>query len=350
LLSRGFKIVSPKTFEIYINELSAEEGNVLVKIDRAAICKADLRYYLGTRDKRILGLKYPMNLLHEAIGTVVKDDSKKFKPGEKVTLVPNIAAQHTDHKCAFKVCSEPQLGENYCPESKFASSNFDGFSSEYVNFPVTNVVSLKSKEDDPVLVFCELVSVVNAAIRRIGIENILGKKIAIWGDGILGYITSAVLKYIYNCNIVAVGKHFDKLEKFPRAEIYLAGDERISDECIEVAFECVGGMGSQPAINEIIDSIIPGGNIILTGVSENNVEINTRKILEKGLCIYGTTRSSVKDFEKAVEFFQNQKFYDAISSLVIENYTINNIVDLYNAFESELSNTKLGKYVLKFDL
>ncbi len=47
------------------------------------------------------------------------------------------------------------------------------------------------------------------------------------------------------------------------------------------AFECVGGRGSQSAINQMIDYISPEGSIALLGVSEFPVEVNTRLVLER---------------------------------------------------------------------
>ncbi|MGQ0417740.1 zinc-binding dehydrogenase, partial [Bacillus sp. HC-TM] len=75
---------------------------------------------------------------------------------------------------------------------------------------------------------------------------------------------------------------------------------------IDIAFECVGGNGAESAIEEIINAISIGGKIVLTGVSEQNVEINTRKILEKGLSMFGVTRSNVEDFRNGIKLFQHK--------------------------------------------
>lgn len=90
MLTRGFKIVSPKRFEVDIEQVRYKEGHSIIKIDNGCICKADLRYYLGNRDSRVLGLKYPMRLLHEATGTIIKYEDSSFKIGDKVVLVPNV--------------------------------------------------------------------------------------------------------------------------------------------------------------------------------------------------------------------------------------------------------------------
>ena len=59
MLGKSFKIVEPKRFDLYIENIKMGQNEAIVKIEYGAICKADLRYYLGARDKRILGFKYP---------------------------------------------------------------------------------------------------------------------------------------------------------------------------------------------------------------------------------------------------------------------------------------------------
>ena len=51
MLSKGFKIISPKTFEIDVDTVKSKIGNAIVKVDYIAVCKADLRYYLGKEMK-----------------------------------------------------------------------------------------------------------------------------------------------------------------------------------------------------------------------------------------------------------------------------------------------------------
>ncbi|SUM34962.1 zinc-binding dehydrogenase [Staphylococcus gallinarum] len=46
----------------------------------------------------------------------------------------------------------------------------------------------------------------------------------------------------------------------------------------------------------MIDLISPEGSISLLGVSEYGVEINTRMVLEKGLTLFGSSRSGAQDF------------------------------------------------------
>ena len=80
-----------------------------------------------------------------------------------------------------------------------------------------------------------------------------------------------------------------------------------ADLSFDHGVECCGGDGSGYAINDIIKYIKPQGSLVLMGVSEYNVNINTRDVLEKGLTLLGSSRSGRVDFEKAVEMLSNKK-------------------------------------------
>lgn len=346
MFAKGFRIVDKKRFEIYIENVELEKNEAIVKIDTAAICKADLRYYLGLRDKRVLGMKYPISLLHEAIGTVIKDPTGRFEPGDKVTLCPNVVDE--EERSNFKnLCNLYELGENYCPKAKFASSSIDGFSRDIISFPVRNLIKLPNNVSKSIAVFSELISIAESAIRRVEVNN--NYNIAIWGDGLLGYILYCVLIENGIKNIVIVGHNESKLNQFKEAECFTTDEFDKHEFNIDIAFECVGGKGAESAINQIIDKVKPGTRIVLTGVSENNVAINTRKILEKGLALYGVTRSNIEDFRKSVELFNSDKFKEKMGILVLSEMEINNINDYYDAFELEANNKKLGKNIMHFN-
>lgn len=345
MLSRGFKIVQPKRFEVYIEELVVNEHEALVKVESAAICKADLRYYLGNRDERVLGLKYPINLIHEAVGIIVKENTGKFNIGDKVALVPNIIPyDHIKEEC--EICSDKRLGENYCTKALFASSNYNGFSKEYISYPISNLVKIDNNIDSNVAVFSELISVANSSIRRVDLKE--DDVVAVWGDGLLGYVLCCVLKQKHKGKVILIGHNRDKLDKMEGVNKYLSNDSKIEMENINVAFECIGGKASENGIEEIINSILPGGKIVLTGVTENTVAINTRKILEKGISLYGVTRSSERDFIVASELFRNPEFYNDISKLILKKVPIHNITDYYNVFEEESESKMLGKRIMNF--
>lgn len=347
MLTRGFKIVQSKRFEIYIEDLEVNTGEAVVKIETAAICKADLRYYLGSRDARTLNLKYPINLIHESIGIIVKDPTNSFKKGDKVALVPNLMI-NKDKQDEFDITlsKNPRLGENYSPKALFASSSYNGFSKDYIAYPARNLVKIENNMDTNIAVFSELISVANAAIRRIILKD--NDVIGIWGDGILGYILCCVLKQVHKGPIIVIGHNKGKLDKYEGVQTYLSNDPTVKKNKINVAFECIGGVATESGIDEIISSILPGSKLVLAGVSENPIKINTRMILEKGLALYGVTRSNVEDFKLAAELLKRPDFSDHISRLILDVSPIYDIKDYYRVFDAEAESRALGKHIMNF--
>ena len=338
-----FKIVEPKRFDIYIEDVQLRSDEVLIKVDYATICKADLRYYEGARNPRLLSLKYPMSLLHEATGIVLRDPQGIFKPNTRVVMIPNRVEKK---QCEHCVCDDPLLGENYCPDAKFASSNCDGFSKEIISYPSKYIIAVPASIPNHYAVFSEMLSVAISTVRRITISQ---RTIAIWGDGVLGFFVAAVARFMYKHHrIVAIGKHPDKLKKFPVDQYYIIGEPII--EQIGLAFECVGGKSAASAIAQILELIKVGGEIVLTGVTEEEVPISTRKVLEKGLRLNGVTRSQRADFEQALQMLQNEEIIKLIDSLVLSDNDITSITEFYHVFEKELSNKELGKHLLHFKL
>ena len=344
MFAKSYKITEPKRFEIFVEDIRNE--NVLVRPDYLAVCKADIRYYLGNRSLSILKRKFPMSLIHEATGVVVRDKSGEFKSGQRVVLLPCRRSECYGSKCEVCVRDNPHLLDNYCPESKFCSSNYDGFSKELIDLDKEYMIPIPDEIGEEA-VFSELISVGCCALRRAGFtEGESVKSVTVWGDGIMGYIISLVAKYGFGCEVNIVGLSKEKLEKFDFANVYYSNDIEALPR-MSVAIEAVGGNASGIAANQAIDKLYSGGKLILSGVANDNVPLNTRMVLEHGISIRGTTRSVRCDFEKAVELLTIPEFREHIKTLLLSVREVNNIRDYYAVFEEESKSTALGKNIMK---
>lgn len=340
---RSYKITEPKRFEIFVEDIYDED--ILVRPENLAICKADIRYYLGNRDINVLKRKFPMSLIHEATGVVVRDNSGRFEKGQRVVMLPCLKADCDKTKCLSCVRDNPNLLDNYCPESRFRSSNFDGFSKEMINTEAEYLVPIPDGIGEEA-VFSELISVGCSAMRRAGLWDKKADNIAVWGDGIMGYIISLVAKYGVGANVSVIGMAPDKLAMFDFADTYFVNDiEKMPN--VTVAVEAVGGNASASAVNQAIDKLYSGGKIVLCGVSNDNAPINTRMVLEHGLTLMGTTRSVRCDFEKAVELLTIPEFREHILRLVEGIDVVDSINKYYKAFEIASKSQSLGKRVMK---
>ncbi len=344
MFAKSYKITEPKRFEIFVEDIRNE--NVLVRPEILAVCKADIRYYLGNRSLNILKRKFPMSLIHEATGVVIRDKSGKFKSGQRVVLLPCRKSDCDGTKCEVCVRNNPHLLDNYCPESKFCSSNYDGFSKELIDLEHEYMIPIPD-EIGVEAVFSELISVGCCAMRRAGFtDGEKVKSVTVWGDGIMGFIISLVAKYGFGCDVNIVGLSKEKLDMFDFANVYYSNDIDALPR-MSVAIEAVGGNASGIAANQAIDKLYSGGKLILSGVANENVPLNTRMVLEHGISIRGTTRSVRCDFEMAVELLKNPDFRAQIKKLLLSVNEVNNIRDYYAIFEKESKSTALGKNIMK---
>lgn len=340
MINTVYRLCAPRRFEIAFSEIDLCDG-VIVRPTHLSICNADQRYYQGTRDIKVLREKLPMALIHEGIGQVVFDSGDTFKAGDRVVMIPNIPFESDDY-----------IAENYLRSSKFCGSSADGFMQEYYKITPERLVKLPEGIDLDVAAFTELVSVSVHAISRFkAVSHNRRDRIGVWGDGNLAYITSLLLKKMLpNSQIYVFGINREKLCDFSFADGTFLTTEIPNELTLDHAFECVGGNGSPIAIEQIIGIIKPEGTISILGVSEYPVAVNTRMILEKGLRLFGTSRSGQADFKKTVELYKEYPEIPIhLSRLVGNTVEVNRFTDIKEAFETDIKKA-FGKTVLHWNI
>lgn len=341
MLNTIYRLTEPRKIEIEFNDIEMDKDHVIVRPTHLSICNADQRYYQGTRAPEVLAKKLPMALIHEGIGIVTRDPRGEFKPGESVVMIPNTPVEE-----------DPFIAENYLRSSKFRASGIDGFMQDNVSMRRDRIIRLPADIDKEVAAFTEIISVSNHAVERFDkIAHGRKEHIAIWGDGNLAFITAIFLRYRYpDCKLYIMGISNDKMTGFTFADETFDVREIPDNIIIDHAFECVGGTGAARAIDQIIDHIRPEGTIAIMGVSENPVPINTRMILEKGLRIFGSSRSGRKDFENTVEMFQSHpQIIDCLKNIVGDVIDVRTVQDMHTAFEKDIAKAG-GKTIMLWNV
>ncbi|MBQ4626943.1 MAG: ribitol-5-phosphate dehydrogenase, partial [Clostridia bacterium] len=293
----------------------------------------------GNRSREALKAKLPMALIHECVAKVVFDPTGNYKCGELVVPVPNTPTEEDE-----------VIAENYLPSSRFCSSGYDGFLRDYIDMPPERLVRVPENVDPKVASFSELVSVAVHAVDRFEkFSHSRKNSIGIWGDGNVGFITALVLKALYpDAKLYIFGTVYEKLGYFSFAHAAYHVDSIPADLRVDHAFECVGGEASRFAIAQIIDHINPEGSIGLMGVSESFIGINTRMVLEKGLRLFGSSRSGVADFQKTMDLLAAHPEISAyLENIIGEVFDIRTISDIHSAFAHDISR-HFGKTVLKW--
>jgi ribitol-5-phosphate 2-dehydrogenase len=135
------------------------------------------------------------------------------------------------------------------------------------------------------------------------------------------------------------GKTARKLQKFSFADGTFFIDDIPADICPDCCFECAGGTGSEAALGQIIERIAPQGAVGLFGVSEEPVAIPTRAVLEKGLTLFGNSRSDAADFKGAIDLIEMSDMCGKyLQMLISETIEVKSESNIAYAFEQDLLN------------
>ncbi|MCR8630462.1 alcohol dehydrogenase catalytic domain-containing protein [Paenibacillus radicis (ex Xue et al. 2023)] len=352
--SRTLRLTKPS--EIQELEVARElrKDEVAVEPTIASICHADLRYFSGQRKPEVLAKKLPMALLHEGIGIVVESSSSKLSEGQRVLIVPNLPGyllRGIEPELCCPACRN-EIEDNYCYHSEFLGSGTDGIAQSRLVLPDMCAIPIPESIPDEIAVLAELCSVSYRAIR--GISHLLDRsRIAVFGDGPVGYLTAAMLHHGYKIGrdrLIVFGAIKEKLDQFTFATTELVQNyDFLTSEKVDIVMECTGGRFSESAINQGIDILKPGGHLIAMGVSENLVPINTRDVLEKGITLHGSSRSSAKDFQQVLKVMESTDCQDTLRKLLPEKYTVvSTAEDLAGAMESAMTHRDWKKTILDF--
>ncbi|MCR5667051.1 MAG: alcohol dehydrogenase catalytic domain-containing protein [Eubacterium sp.] len=340
MLNAKYQLKRPRQFEVCYEDITFDDTHIIVRPTYLSICNADQRYYQGLRPEEVLKKKLPMALIHEAIGKVVYDPTGTYEIGQKVVMIPNLPCE-----------KDEIIPENYLRSSKFRASGTDGFMQEYVKTTLNRIVPLPEGINNVVAAFTEIVSVSYHALTRFdSIAHARRNTIGIWGDGNLGYITSLLFKKRFpDSKVVVFGMNENKLSDFTFVDETYLITEIPEDFHMDHAFECCGGSGAPKAINQIIDYIHPEGTISILGVTEELAPINTRMVLEKGLRIFGSSRSGREDFEGLLHLYEmHPDVVEYLENIVGSQIHVREVKDITTAFEEDIHKL-IGKTIMIWD-
>ena len=295
--------------------------DILVRPRYLSVCAADQRYFQGNRPPEVLAKKLPLALFHEAVGEVLRDPSGELASGSYCVLLPGGVESTDDYS-------------NYKNAAFFRSSNADGFCQEVMCLDRRELLPISGSQVWP-YVFTELMSVCCQALRKLELVTTVseGKSIGVWGDGAMSYMMALTLsKLKSDCHVSVFGKHDDKLINFSFVDQRINIADSTNATTIDIAVECVGGAGAQRAIAQAVDRLKPTGVLLLMGVSETAPVVPTRLVLEKGLTIVGSSRSTRKDFENAMKLIDRADVQNSLLKIVSQKSSFSNASELIDIF------------------
>ena len=336
--SKVFAITAPGKIEEFDKEVVAASGEVFLRPIFTGICQSDLYYFEGTRPPEVLKKAYPLSPFHEAVTEVLEQSGDPT--GNFVVPIPNISC----NKQSCPACRGDGCGSNYCLETKFASSNADGFARTAFPYKIENTVSVPKKVPLGEACLTEPISVAVHTTEEAELKE--GMRVCTIGDGPQGLIQSLVSKYrgIKKEDNTLLGFHNNKLVK--ATEYASVKDSRhVSEENqYDVVFECVGSKKHAVAINHGVKLLKPGGLLVVMGQSDDAQPIEFRPVLKKNITIRGLVRSRKEHFTKALEILSNDFYKQQATGIIGGTLSVTKKEDIEMAFKNrfEVGKTHLN--------
>lgn len=359
-VSTAFRLTRPFKIDAF-DEPVAEprRGELLLRPVRAGICGSDLKLYTGTRERAALQKKLPIALLHEAVAEVVAaDGSTRFSPGERVVPSPSIPCtvahpdRHPTQEEACYACRPGGVGDNYCVDGYFLSSNADGMARTTFVHPASCTLPIPEAAAEELAVLAEPLATVLAGLEFASAPA--DGRFLVLGNGALGLLTAIALRANLGATpdrIFMTGHHWESRgDAVAGLATPVAEDAREVAGAlagrVDVAFECVGGESNGQTLSLAIELLRPGGNGILFGPSETPLLFDTREVIAKGLNLRGCNRASLRHFESALRLIAEPDIAALMERiLATKEFVIRGTRDLDEAMYHAWTKDDVGRVV-----
>ena len=344
---KALRLYGPNDIRLVEVERPAiNDDELLLKTEAAAVCGTDVRLWLN--GQKGVDAEHPLTLGHEFAGTIVEVGANVpfYKPGMRVGMQPNIG-------CG--ICDRCVSGNfHLCDDYRAFGINLDGAFAEYVKIPgdaVTrgNLQVLPENVSSEEAAVCEPLSCAYNGFTKCFVKP--GEYALVVGAGPIG-VMHAQLLHMAGASVTMNDVVPERLklckELMPYIETYCG------DDLPGYVQKWTGGRGLDIAITacpvpSVQQAMLPlmnyGGRVNFFGgipASKQPIPIDTNQVHYKELILTGSTRSSVAQFRKVVEFV-SQGLLDT-KSVVTHRYALEDILD---AFENARA-AKGIKHVIRF--
>jgi threonine 3-dehydrogenase len=273
---------------IWLDEAPVPEygpNDVLIKIQRTAICGTDIHIY-NWDEWASKTIPVPMVVGHEYVGIVEAfgDNVQDVNVGELVSGEGHIVCGH---------CRNCRAGKRHlCPNTLGVGVNRPGCFGEYLVIPVSNIWHCDPNIDKDVLsIYDPFGNAVHTALSF----DVLGEDVLITGAGPIGIMAAAICRHAGARYVVITDVNQHRLELAKKVGVTRAVDvskEKLSDvvnalgmmEGFDVGLEM---SGNPKALNDMIDVMFHGGNIALLGILPSDAAVDWNKIVFNSLTLRG---------------------------------------------------------------
>ncbi len=330
--------VGLKLQEVDTPKIKSDE--VLIKVKTTAICGTDLHIW-NWDNWASKTIKPPMTVGHEFMGEIIEigSDVEGLAMGDRVSAESHMVGQVSRNARAGKLHLDP--------DTVNLGVDRDGAFAEFVSIPSRNVVQLPDSVDNEM---GAILDPFGNAIHATLSFDLVGEDVLITGAGPIGIMSAAIALHVGARKVLITDVNDDRLslaKTVSNVETLNPSKENIENkmkdmglkEGFDVGLEM---SGSEAALDQMIDSMLMGGNIALLGLPSDPINLDLSKIIFKALnlkAIYG--REMFETWYKGLALID--------SGLDVKNVITHSFhyTEFEKAFEL-LNKGKAGKVVLNW--
>ena len=263
---------------------SAGAGEVLIKLEKTAICGTDLHIYQWDEWSQRT-IQPPLILGHEFVGRIVAigDGVRGYEEGQRVSAEGHVV-------CG--VCRNCRAGKQHlCPHTEGIGVNRDGGFAEYVVVPATNLWPIPDEIPSELAAFFDPFG--NAAHCALQFD-LVGEDVLITGAGPIGIIAAGIAKHVGARHIVVSDINdyrLDLAKEMGATRTINVQREKLTDILEELnidGFDVGMEMSGNPhAFRDLFTCMYHGGKVALLGLLPKDAGINWDQVIFKGLEVHG---------------------------------------------------------------
>ena len=259
-------------------------GEVLIKVEKTAICGTDLHIYKWDPwSQRVI--QPGLVIGHEFVGHIVDKapDVSSYQIGDRVSAEGHLVCGH---------CRNCRAGRaHFCPNTFGIGVNRHGAFAEYISIPTSNLWLIPEQIPSELVAFFDAYG--NAT--HCALEfNLIGEDVLITGAGPIGIMAAGIARHVGARNVVITDVNDYRLRlandigATRSVNITHTPIKQVMQELNIKGFDVGLEMSGNPhAFNDMLDNMYYGGKVALLGIQPEGASIDWNQVIFKGLTLKG---------------------------------------------------------------
>ena len=319
-----------------VPEIGPEE--VLIRINKTGICGTDIHIW-NWDDWAARTVPVPLITGHEFAGEIVElgRHVTDLTLGQRVSGEGHLIGKSSRQSRAGKFHLDP--------ETRGIGVNEQGAFAQYLKLPAFNAVPLPDAIDDEIgAILDPLGNAVHTALSF----DLVGEDVLVTGAGPIGIMAAAVARHVGARHVVITDLDQTRLDL--AAEVADVVPVNVATQDLKSVVTQLGmkegfdiGLemsGAQPALDQMVESLVMGGRIALLGIPPGKSPVDWSRIVFKAITIKGVYgREIFETWYKMIAMLENGL---DIRRVITHRFPVS---DFKEAFEI-MASGKSGKTVL----